>query len=38
VRRINVSLDMLDPVKYKAITRWGDHAKTTLNHNLEFSQ
>lgn len=28
VRRINVSLDTLDPVKYKAITRWGDHAKT----------
>jgi cyclic pyranopterin phosphate synthase len=28
VRRINVSLDTLDPVKYKAITRWGDHART----------
>ena len=28
VRRINVSLDTLDPVKYKAITRWGDHAQT----------
>ena len=28
VRRINVSLDTLDPVKYKAITRWGDLAKT----------
>ena len=27
VRRINVSLDTLDPVKYKAITRWGDHAQ-----------
>ena len=24
VRRINVSLDTLDPVKFKAITRWGD--------------
>jgi GTP 3',8-cyclase len=28
VRRINVSLDTLDPVKYKAITRWGDLART----------
>jgi cyclic pyranopterin phosphate synthase len=28
VRRINVSLDTLDPVKYKAITRWGDLAQT----------
>src|SRR5262245_3442553 len=27
VRRINVSLDTLDPDKYRAITRWGDHAK-----------
>ncbi len=27
VRRINVSLDTLDPAKYKAITRWGDHAE-----------
>jgi cyclic pyranopterin phosphate synthase len=26
VRRINVSLDTLDPVKFKAITRWGDLA------------
>ena len=24
VRRINVSMDTLDPVKFKAITRWGD--------------
>ncbi|WP_439543169.1 GTP 3',8-cyclase MoaA [Hyphomicrobium sp.] len=24
VRRINVSVDTLDPVKFKAITRWGD--------------
>ena len=24
VRRINVSLDTLDPVKFKAITRWGE--------------
>ena len=24
VRRINVSIDTLDPVKFKAITRWGD--------------
>src|SRR5262249_20793525 len=28
VRRINVSLDTLDADKYRAITRWGDHAKT----------
>jgi GTP 3',8-cyclase len=28
VRRINVSLDTLDPIKYRAITRWGDHART----------
>jgi GTP 3',8-cyclase len=27
VRRINVSLDTLDPEKFKAITRWGDIAK-----------
>lgn len=27
VRRINVSMDTLDPVKFKAITRWGDIAK-----------
>ncbi|MBL8837981.1 MAG: GTP 3',8-cyclase MoaA [Alphaproteobacteria bacterium] len=27
VRRINVSLDTLDPAKFKAITRWGDLAK-----------
>jgi cyclic pyranopterin phosphate synthase len=26
VRRINVSIDTLDPVKFKAITRWGDLA------------
>lgn len=26
VRRINVSLDTLDPVKFKTITRWGDLA------------
>ena len=26
VERINVSLDTLDPVKFKAITRWGDFA------------
>ena len=24
IRRINVSLDTLDPVKFRAITRWGD--------------
>ena len=24
VRRINVSLDTLDPAKFRAITRWGD--------------
>ncbi|WP_420493347.1 GTP 3',8-cyclase MoaA [Rhizobium etli] len=27
VRRINVSLDTLDPVKFRKITRWGDFAK-----------
>jgi len=27
VRRINVSLDSLDPARFKAITRWGDLAK-----------
>ncbi len=27
VRRINVSLDTLDPVKFKEITRWGDFSK-----------
>lgn len=27
VRRINVSLDTLDPAKFKAITRWGDIGK-----------
>ncbi|MDX2259512.1 MAG: GTP 3',8-cyclase MoaA [Hyphomicrobiaceae bacterium] len=30
VRRINVSIDTLDPVKFKAITRWGD-LKTVLD-------
>ena len=27
VRRINVSVDTRDPVKFKAITRWGDFSK-----------
>ncbi|HTK79023.1 MAG TPA: GTP 3',8-cyclase MoaA [Rhizomicrobium sp.] len=27
VRRINVSLDTLDPIKFRAITRWGDLTK-----------
>ncbi len=27
VRRINVSIDTLDPAKFKAITRWGDLAQ-----------
>ncbi len=27
VRRVNVSLDTLDPVKFKQITRWGDFLK-----------
>src|SRR5690606_9307441 len=27
VRRINVSLDTLDPAKFRAITRWGDFSK-----------
>ena len=26
VKRINVSLDTLDPAKFRTITRWGDHA------------
>src|SRR5271165_5582979 len=25
VKRINVSLDTLDPVKFRSVTRWGDH-------------
>ena len=29
VKRINVSLDTLDPVKFRAITRWGDFAQVT---------
>lgn len=33
VRRINVSLDTLDPAKYRAITRWGDHARTMAGIN-----
>jgi cyclic pyranopterin phosphate synthase len=27
VRRINISLDSLDASRFRAITRWGDHAK-----------
>jgi cyclic pyranopterin phosphate synthase len=27
VRRLNVSLDTLDPQKFRSITRWGDHAQ-----------
>lgn len=27
VRRLNLSLDTLNPVKFRAITRWGDHAR-----------
>ncbi|MGD1039088.1 MAG: GTP 3',8-cyclase MoaA [Roseiarcus sp.] len=27
VRRVNVSLDTLDPAKFRAVTRWGDLAK-----------
>ncbi len=27
VRRLNISLDTLEPVKFRAITRWGDLAK-----------
>ncbi|GLK75114.1 GTP 3',8-cyclase [Methylopila jiangsuensis] len=27
VRRVNVSLDTLDPAKFKAVTRWGDLAQ-----------
>jgi cyclic pyranopterin phosphate synthase len=29
VRRINVSLDTLDPDKFRAVTRWGDFDKVT---------
>jgi cyclic pyranopterin phosphate synthase len=29
VRRINVSIDTLDPAKFRAVTRWGDLAKVT---------
>jgi cyclic pyranopterin phosphate synthase len=27
VKRINISLDSLDPARFRAITRWGEHAK-----------
>ncbi len=27
VRRVNVSLDSLDPERFRAITRWGNHAQ-----------
>ena len=27
VRRVNISLDSLDPARFKKITRWGDHAQ-----------
>jgi cyclic pyranopterin phosphate synthase len=27
VERVNVSLDTLDPEKFRAVTRWGDHAQ-----------
>ncbi len=27
VRRVNVSLDSLDPTRFKTITRWGNHAQ-----------
>jgi cyclic pyranopterin phosphate synthase len=27
VERLNISLDSLDPSRFKAITRWGDHAR-----------
>jgi cyclic pyranopterin phosphate synthase len=27
VKRVNVSLDTLDPERFRAITRWGDHAQ-----------
>ena len=26
VKRVNISLDSLDPARFKTITRWGDHA------------
>ena len=36
VKRINVSLDTLDPVKFKEITRWGDFA--TVMGGIEAAQ
>nr|WP_246498357.1 GTP 3',8-cyclase MoaA [Microvirga soli] len=36
VRRINVSLDTLDPDKFRSITRWGDLAK--VMHGLDAAQ
>ncbi len=27
VKRVNISLDTLDPEKFRALTRWGDHAQ-----------
>jgi GTP 3',8-cyclase len=36
VKRINVSVDTLDPVKFKEITRWGDLAKVL--HGLDEAQ
>ena len=36
VKRINVSIDTLDPIRFKAITRWGDLA--TVLHGLDAAQ
>jgi GTP 3',8-cyclase len=36
VKRINVSLDTLDPDKFRSITRWGDLAKVL--HGIEVAQ
>jgi cyclic pyranopterin phosphate synthase len=36
VKRINVSVDTLDPVKFKTITRWGDLAKVL--HGIDAAQ
>ena len=36
VRRVNISLDTLDPARYRAITRWGDLGKV-LNFNVGWS-
>ncbi|MEL6423569.1 MAG: GTP 3',8-cyclase MoaA, partial [Pseudomonadota bacterium] len=36
VRRVNVSVDTLDPIKFKVVTRWGDLAK--VMHGIDAAQ